>query len=926
MGTSNAMRTGRTGGGPPPRRFAFLFTDIEGSTRLWERHPQAMPAALARHDAILAGCIGSSGGTVFKTVGDAFCAVFTSASSAVFAALDAQRSLRSEPWGETGELRVRMAVHSGTAIEREGDFFGPALNRVARLLSAGHGRQVLLSESAASEVEGSLPEGASLRELGRFRLRDLGEPDRIFQLLHHDLPAQHPPLRSLEAFSHNLPTELTSFIGRGRERAEVERLLDEGRLVTLTGIGGSGKTRLALKVAAERVSSYHNGAWLVELANVRDPGLVPEIVANVLAVVPQPGRPIDRAIADHLRTKELLLLLDNCEHLLLPAAQLVSTILEAAPAVRVLATSRQVLGMLGERVYRVPSLGLPAGGLERSDAISFFVERARLSDLSFTLTEENEAAVAQIAVRLDGIPLALELAASRVGAIPVELIASRIDDRFALLGGGSGPGIPRQQTLRALFDWSHELLSDAERVLFRRLAVFSGGWTLQAAEAVVSDDQVKSVYVLDLLSGLADKSLAVLEERSPAGYRFLETTRQYAGERLAEAGEGDEVRRRHLEFFETLTAEAEPELTGPHRAAWLERLRVDMDNVRAALAWCESSSERAGAGLRISGALSWYWIFTGRYVEGRRWLEHFLEHTDEATSPPQERARALLGSGVIAADVGDLVAARRQLEESLVLARSIGDRRQAAHALSWLGLVLNTQIDLEPARAILEESVEMFRQLDDPWGLALSLDLLAQCMADQDQLREALPIAEESLALFRSGHDVMGLGVALTQLGKIELQLGRSAAALEHFDEALVHLRSAGQPYLIAYDLYWVRRAADISGQRFQAEEALRELLLSMRDLNNDKLSCEILACAAEHAAGLGSWEAAARLAGAAKSLAESLGTVFETGEDPFFARRIEDARSRLGHDAFDAARRLGSTMAPEDAAALAISQLTGPA
>ncbi|HZO88686.1 MAG TPA: adenylate/guanylate cyclase domain-containing protein, partial [Chthonomonadaceae bacterium] len=457
----------------------FLFTDIEGSTRLWEQHPEAMRSALARHDVLLQEAIEQHSGHVFKTIGDAFCAAFDAAPSALAAALSAQRALASEDWQAPIRLRVRMALHTGAAEARGGDYFGPPLNRVARMLAAGHGGQVLLSQAACDLLGDALPEGVSLRDLGRHRLRDLQQSEHLYQLLHPNLPADFPPLRSLEAFAHNLPVQLTSFIGREKEMEEIKRLLSTAHLLTLTGSGGCGKTRLALQVAADRVEEYADGVWLVELAAIADLGLVPQTVAVALGVSEEPNRPLGETLANYLRPKSLLLVLDNCEHLLTACAQLADTLLRTCPKVRILASSREGLGLLGEALYHVPSLSLPdekrlptLEQLSQYEAVRLFVERAVLSRPDFAVTAQNAASVVQICSRLDGIPLAIELAAARARALAVEQLAQRLDDRFRLLTGGSRTALPRQQTLRALIDWSYDLLSEAERTLLRRLSVF----------------------------------------------------------------------------------------------------------------------------------------------------------------------------------------------------------------------------------------------------------------------------------------------------------------------------------------------------------------------------------------------------------------------------------------------------------------------
>jgi class 3 adenylate cyclase len=470
-----------------------VFTDIEGSAKLWEDKPEAMRTALARHDSLLRSRL-SKGGEVFKTVGDSFCAAFSSPSEAVQAALESQQELGKLDWGELGTVRVRIGLHTGEAEARDNDYFGPALNRISRLVSIGHGGQILLSQATYELVRDALA-GLDVRFLGEHRLRDLERPEGVYQLLADGLAADFPALRSLSELPNNLPLQVTSFVGREKELAEVEKLIRKNRLVTFTGSGGTGKTRLSLQACADLLPDFEDGVWLVELAPLTEPDLVPQTVAAALRVREEPGRSLVDTLVAHLRDRHLLLILDNCEHLLDSSARLVDAIGRNSPKVHVVATSREPLAIQGEQVYRVPSLSTPdpkkkesAESLNQYEAVRLFIDRALLAQPSFEITNENGSAVAQICHRLDGIPLALELAAARVRAMPVETIASRLDDRFRLLTGGSRTALPRQQTLRATIDWSYGLLDEKEKTLLRRLSVFAGGWTLEAAEKVCSDD------------------------------------------------------------------------------------------------------------------------------------------------------------------------------------------------------------------------------------------------------------------------------------------------------------------------------------------------------------------------------------------------------------------------------------------------------
>jgi predicted ATPase/class 3 adenylate cyclase len=581
----------------PTGTIAFLFTDIESSSKLWEQYPEAMSAALAEHNMLLRRVIEAHKGYIFKLWGDAAYAAFDTAIDALNAALESQRELLRHSWGELGSLRVRMALHSGAAEVRDGDYFGPTLNRCARLLSAAHGGQILLSAATEELVRDGLPQGVSLRPLGQHRLKDLQRPENIFQVIHPDLPAEFSSLRTLNAVPNNLPIQLTSFIGREREIREVQELLKQTRLLTLTGSGGCGKTRLALQVAADLLEDYPDGVWFIDLSVLTDPLLVPSTVAATLGIHEESGQPTLTTLAEALKSRMLLLILDNCEHVVGACAHLAETLLRTCTAIRILATSREALGIAGEATWRVPSLSLPqshelnqADSLARItqyEAVRLFIERAEAASSDFRVTSHNIGAIVQICQRLDGIPLAIELAAARVTVLSVEQIAARLDDRFRLLTGGSRTALPRQQTLRAMMDWSYELLNDRERMLFRRLSVFAGGFTLEAVEAVCADEQIPPEEILDLVTNLVSKSLVVFEERDgEARYRLLETVH---------------------------------------------------DNLRAALEWSSSDAE---VGLRLAGALWFFWYLRGYVSEGREWLRQFLARTGQAPSPLRARSTA----------------------------------------------------------------------------------------------------------------------------------------------------------------------------------------------------------------------------------------------------------------------------------------------
>ena len=802
--------------GPPTGTVTFLFSDVQGSTRLWEDHPEPMREALARHDALLIAAIAEAGGHVFKTGGDAFFAAFDRPEPALRAALAIQRALQGEPWGLPGgqPLRVRLALHTGAAELRGGDYFGGALSRAARLLGAAHGGQTLVSEATAALVTPSaLPPGASLRSLNRHRLKDLSQPQEIYHLVHPDLPADFPPPRSLEAFQHNLPAQLTSFVGREAEMEQAQERLRSSRLLTLTGTGGSGKSRLAVQVAADALDDFPDGAWLVELAPLTDPDLVSQAVAGVLGLGEEPDRRLMQTLTDALRARTLLLVLDNCEHLIDACARLAETLLRACPGLRILATSREALGIGGEAVLPLSELGLPPAGLSLpsadvllagSSSVRLFVERATSAQPLFRFSDGNARAVSQVCACLGGNPLALELAAARVKVLSPEQLSHRLeaDGRFRLLTGGSRTALPRQQTLRALIDWSYDLLPSAEQALFRRLSVFSGGWTLEAVEAVCAGGEVEDWEVLDLLSHLVAKSLVVAEppEGGQVRYRLLENLRQYSRERLDAAGEGRTLAGRHRDWFLAWAEEAEARLSGPEHARRLDQLERDHDNLRLALATSRDTPEQgAETFLRLAGALHHFWAVRSYLSEGRGWLEAALAAAPDA--PPAIRAKALNGVGVLAWSCGDVGEARAFHEADLALRRAMEDRRGAARALANLGILAAEQRDFGEARRLFEECLAVYREMGDRENVASMLNNLGAMVMDSGDAGAALPYLEESLGMCRSLGNSRGVAAALNNLGVAWQHQERYPEARRFFCESLLVQQVLGDKQRIASTL-----------------------------------------------------------------------------------------------------------------------------
>jgi len=817
--------------GLPSGTVTFLFTDIEGSTRLWDEQPKSMGSALARHDELLRAAIEDHDGYVFKTIGDAFCAAFHTAPSALNAGLQAQISLLSEPWPDAIKVRVRMAIHTGAAELRDSDYFGPPLNRIARLLSTGHGGQMLLSLATEELVRDSLPNRVSLLDLGEHRLRDLSRPESVFQLLHPDLSNEFPALKSLDRFPNNLPRQLTSFIGREREIAEVEDRLGKSGLLTLTGSGGCGKTRLSLQVAADLLEQYQDGVWLVELAPLSDPGLVAKEVAFTLGLAEQAGKSLLQTLADYLRPKRLLLVLDNCEHLLPTCAELCNHVLRSCGELTILASSREAMGIGGEQTYRVPSLTLPDPNhrvtveqLSQFEAVRLFLERVRSGKPDYSVTNQTAPALAAVCHRLDGIPLAIELAAARVRSLSLDEINTRLDNRFRLLTGGSKAALPRHQTLRALIDWSYDLLGEQERLLLARLSVFAGGWTLEAAEQVASGDGIEGWEILDLLSSLIDKSLTIADTReTETRYRLLETVKQYALERLTESRELEPMRVRHRDYFLGLAETAAPRLTGSEQKRWFEVLAEEHDNMRLAIAFCLEESDRAEAGLRLAVALTRFWEVRGHWVEGRKHLSALL---GLETEPRPHVARALLAAGVLSANLNDLTTARDLLDKSLEMSRQLGDEQCGARALHYLGDMAYMQNDRATARTFFEEALKLGRDAGYQWGVAETLHYLGIVLGDPG-------IHEESLETRRTLGDKLGVAESLGVLGELASAQGNFPRALALLDESLAIRRDMGYRWGTAHSLSNLGWLALNQGQFDKARVLLDEAVTTFRDLGN---------------------------------------------------------------------------------------------
>jgi predicted ATPase/class 3 adenylate cyclase len=915
--------------GPPTGTVTFLFTDIEGSTTMWERDRETMSKALARHDRILRDAVEERGGYVFKTVGDAFCCAFWTAADALDAALEVQRTLFGEEWQQTGPLMVRMALHTGAAEERDGDYFGPPVNRVARLLSAAHGGQVLLSLPTQELVRDQLPAGTSLRDLREHRLKDLFRPERVYQLLAPELPSEFPPLRTLDAYRTNLPVQPTPLVGREREVGDiVDRVRsEEARLLTLTGPGGTGKTRLALQAGADLLEGFDDGTFFIDLATITDPAQVPSAIAGPLGLKESAEQTLLETLKSYLHHKHLLLVLDNFEQVL-DGAPIVAELLAACAKLKVLATSRIPLRLYGEQEYPVPPLAAPdprvlppLKALTQYEAVRLFVERARAIKPEFAVTNESAPAVAEICARLDGLPLAIELAAARVRVLPPQRMLQRLDDRLKLLRGGARDLPTRQQTLRGTIDWSHDLLNEEEKALFARLSVFAGGRTLEAIEEIC--DPEGDLDALEGVESLVEKSLLRQEEGSGGAPRFvmLETVHEYAREKLQESGEAEEVKKHHAEYFLALAEEGEPGLRGPEAAAWLERLEAEHDNLRAALSWA-LEQEEVELGLRLAGALWRFWWMRSHYSEGLMWLENALAVAGQGAGQgsPSARAMALSGIGEIASHQGDLDQAQEACEEGLKL---LANEASAAkiYLLLSLGKVARMREDYNWATQVNEESVALSKEMRDTWGLASSLLSSALVNHIRGDSERATELYEESMDLFREWGDKQGLAFCSLDLGLLMISQGDLVRAQKLTEESVALFRelgSRGDVSLCLNNLGWI---AFLRDDLSKALHLYKQSLALAWETGMYTVVLDDLAGFACLAGAQGDGVRAAQLCGAAEALHEATGypqdPISQAEMEPYLA----SGRSQIHEAEWAKAWEEGRTMTLEEAVSYALEE-----
>jgi predicted ATPase len=829
-------------------------------------------------------------------------------------------------------------LHTGKAeIQANGDYQGYlTLSRVQRVMSLAFGGQILLSNSCAELVRGELPGGVSLLDLKEHRLKGLADPERLWQVVAPDLPRDFPSLPPLDSIPNNLPVQLTSFVGREKEVMELRRTLNESHLLTLTGSGGTGKTRLSLKVAAEVLDTFPGGVWLLEFAPVSDPALVLYILASLLGLreTAETKETLIELVCSHFQSRKALLIFDNCEHLIEACAQLADILLRSCNDLRILASSREALGIAGEAVYPVAPLPCPTDALSADemrgesgvqalhqfDAVRLFIDRVRAVQPAFAVSEANAPALAYICQRLEGIPLALELAAARVKGMTVEQIARRLDDRFRLLTSGSRTAVPRHQTLQATMEWSYTLLAEPERILFQQLSVFSGGWTLEAAEHVSAGERLKLPDVLDLMMRLVDKSLVVVEEeRGTARYRFLDTIREFAHETLLGSGEeyATRVRDRHLDYFLSFVEEHDETMRGAEQAGSLESLDAEVDNLRAALEW-SARTDNLDAELRLASGLWRYWRVRSAFSEGRHWLDDALSKRGEA--PAQLRARALLGAGSLANYQADYARARSLVEASLALYRELNDRQGIAYCLNLLSHGQMMTGDLAGSKASLEEGLAIVRELGDNRGIGYALFFLGALHLATDDLSSARPILEESLAHLQAADDTWWVGNTLIQLGWAINRQGDPDGALQLFDRALDISTQFDDTRGTARALLYIAEARSSLSDFEAARQNYDEALKLCREIGDKWWVTVCLEGLATLAARQGEARRAAVLLGAAEHMHEQLGAPIQP---PYRESRdwgADRARAQLGAPQYAEAWEQGHALTYDEAIESALS------
>ena len=889
----------------PSGTVTFLFTDIEGSTRLLQQLGEDYTSLLADHDQLLRGIFERYNGNIRGTEGDSFFVAFSSAMDALHAVIQVQQALAAHPWINGVSVRVRMGLHTGEPQISELGYVGIDVHRAARIAAAAHGGQVLLSQTTRDLVHGVLPDDVSLRDLGEHRLKDLRQPKRLYQLNIQGLPADFPPIKSLDALLNNLPSQLTSFIGRQTELTELQTLLRDKRILTLTGPGGSGKTRLAIQVANEMIDEFRNGVVFVALAPLTDARFVASTIAQPLGIKETAGRSMADSLQDYLRSKSLLLVLDNFEQVI-AAAALVAQLLAACPELKVLITSREALRIGGEHEYPVPPLPLPdlsqlpsPEALSQNAAVELFIRRAKAVKPDFQLTNETAPSVAEICHRLDGLPLAIELAAARIRMFPPRTMLDRLQNRLEFLSGGGRDLPARQQTLRNAIVWSYDLLNENEQRLFRRVSVCSGGCMLDTVETL-AEDPLERVSTVGELGSLLDKSLLrqVDDPQGEPRFIMLELLREFGLEQLSASGEQDQIRRWHAKFFLSLAEQAESKMESAEQLEWVNRMEQEHDNLRSALQWSMSAEGASDICLRLATTLGLFWEVRGYFSEGRERLSAVL-NTHAAQEETAARAQLLARAAELAYRQSDYPATISFAQESLEICRLVGDQRGVASALIKLGNAATEAGDYRTAADYLEESLRIWRAMEDQHGTArvlISLGWTALRPGDYELAKARL---EEALSISRELGDTRSIGFELSGLGEVALRQGDYARATQLLEESLELRRQLGNKWGVGVSLGTLGWVAICEGDWDRARERLRESLEIRQEIGDKGGSAWCLERLAELAQAQGNSEKAVRLLSAAAALRISIGSVIDPVDHAEYENKLATLRTALGLSRF---------------------------
>ncbi|MCB0727574.1 MAG: tetratricopeptide repeat protein, partial [Ignavibacteriae bacterium] len=964
----------------PSGNVTFLFTDIEGSTKLAQEFPDTLPSALEKHNSILRNVVEINNGFVFKIVGDAYCCAFQNAADAVKAAVEIQINIENENW-DGAVIRIRIGIHSGNAEWNGDDYMGYiTLARVARVMSAAYGGQILISndtyklfshhkdtnppqaeqrenESDSLCLSDLVVKNVCFRDLGERRLKDVIEPIRLYQVESEGLRKEFPPLKTLDARPNNLPVQLTNFIGREEEIRHSKMLLKNNRLLTLTGSGGAGKTRFSLQTGAEMTDEFANGVWFVELDAISDPDSLSVELINVFGLKEEPNKTIEDILAEHLKDKEVLLILDNCEHLVTACAELAERLLSSCPKLKIIATSREALNCRGEQTYRIPPLSLPDPGLKNTpehllqfESIRLFVERALAVNPKFRVTNENAPALAEVCSRLDGIPLAIELAATRTKTLTIEKIYERLGDRFKLLTGGKRTALPRQQTLRALIDWSYDLLSENEKILWSRLSVFSGGWTLEAVEEVCSDEKIIKNEVLDLLSLLTEKSVIIYDETKDR-YKILESLKQYGIEKLSD---GNEIYLKHLNYFSELSEKAKPELIGENSKFWLDLIEADHRNFISAIEW-SVRNENSVKGAVTALALGRFWNLTGQYSTGLRLLEIILESGE--TIDKSLKALLYNWKGSFKSAQGEYEQAKEFYEEFLILRKEIGDKSGVAGALHNLGNVTLSMGDYEQAKNYYEKSLSIYKEIGEKEGISAPILSLGNIALNQGDYKQAEKYFEESLnikketgnkdgisriinylgnlAYFNGDYEQAkkyylesfnickevgnknGIAALLSNLGSVASNQGDYEQAKKYYEESLDIRKEIGNRNGIAESIMNLGYVAYDKGDYKQAKNLFVESMTIYKEIGYKIGMADCINNLGNSCCKLGDFEKAIMLLSASEKALESMQAVLDKKEQKIKDDNISKLHEQFSDEEFDKYREAGRKMTLEEAAQL---------